>query len=44
MGDTAKEIETYDRLIKLYKEEWKMSDDESTVVDALTKKNKLMQN
>ena len=42
IGDTKKEIETYDRLLALYKEEWKMSDDESTVIEALEKKNKLL--
>ncbi|MBE6136060.1 MAG: helix-turn-helix domain-containing protein [Erysipelotrichaceae bacterium] len=42
MGNTDKEIETYDSLLKLYKEEWKMSDDEATYLDALEKKNKLL--
>ena len=42
LGDIKKEIETYDRLLKLYKDEWKMSDDESTYLEALEKKNKLL--
>lgn len=42
MGDINKEIETYNRLLKLYKDEWKMSDDESTYLEALEKKNKLL--
>ena len=41
-GDVDKEIETYDRLIQLYKEEWKMSDDEATVLEAVEKRNKLI--
>ena len=42
LGDIQKEIETYDRLLKLYKDEWKMSDDESTYLEALEKKNELL--
>ncbi len=42
LGDIDKEIETYDRLLKLYKEEWKMSEDEATYLDALEKKNRLI--
>ena len=42
LGNASKEIETYDRLLQLYKEEWKMRDDEATVLDALDKKNKLI--
>jgi hypothetical protein len=42
MGDIDKEIETYDRLLKLYKEEWKISEDEATYLNALEKKNKLL--
>ena len=42
MGETKKEIETYDRLLRLLKEEWNMSDDEVTYQDALAKKNKLL--
>ncbi|MBE6127341.1 MAG: helix-turn-helix domain-containing protein [Erysipelotrichaceae bacterium] len=42
MGETEKEIETYDRLLRLLKEEWDMSDDEVTYQDALAKKNKLL--
>lgn len=42
MGETEKEIETYDRLLRLLKEEWNMSDDEVTYQDALEKKNKLL--
>ena len=42
IGDIDKEIETYDRLLKLYKEEWKISEDEATYLDALAKKNKLL--
>ena len=42
MGDVDKEIETYDRLLRLYKEEWNMSDDESTYLEALRKKNELL--
>lgn len=42
MGEIDKEIDTYDRLLKLYKEEWKMSDDEVTVLEALEKKKNLL--
>ncbi len=41
-GDVDKQIETYDRLLTLYKEEWKMRDDEATVLEALEKRNKLI--
>lgn len=42
LGDIDNEIKTYDRLINFYKEEWKMSDDEATVLDAVKKKNSLV--
>ena len=42
MGETEKEIETYDRLLRLLKEEWNMSNDEATYLEALEKKNKLL--
>lgn len=42
MGNIDKEIETYDRLIQLYKEEWQFSDEEATVLDAIEKKNRLL--
>lgn len=42
MGEIGKEVETYDRLLRLYKEEWNMSEDEATYVDALAAKNRLL--
>ena len=42
LGDTEKEIETYDRLLAHYKDEWKMSEEEATYIWVVEKRNKLL--
>ncbi len=41
-GETEKEIETYDRILALLKDEWKLRDDEATILEMLEKKNALL--
>ncbi len=43
MGDKKKVVETYDRIIKNLKEEWKYQDDDLSIIDFVEKKRKLIE-